>query len=51
MENTPFKSLPGYVHFSLNIVNVLHLEYAIKFILKWLAMEVGMMGINLEKLA
>ena len=34
MENTPFKLPPGYVHFSLNTVNILHLKYAIKFILK-----------------
>ena len=34
MENTPFKLPPGYVHFNLNIVNVLHLKYALKFILK-----------------
>ena len=39
MENTSFKLPPGYVHFSLNTVNVLHL------------MEVCMMSINLEKLA
>ena len=36
---------PWLVHFNVNIVNVLHSKYAIKFILKC------MMGINLEKLA